>query len=77
MTLRGGLQRLDIGLFVTDIRHSDIGFPAQGVDFFLNALQRLDAAPAQHHRGALFGKAQRGGLTDAGTGASDEGDFSL
>ncbi|MNL50851.1 hypothetical protein D3C87_1739030 [compost metagenome] len=77
MTLRGGLQRTDIGLFIADIGHGDLGLTALGLDFFLHALQRLDASPAQHHRRTLFGKSQGGGFADAGTGAGDEGDFSL
>ncbi|MNN09271.1 hypothetical protein D3C81_1221490 [compost metagenome] len=77
MTLRGGLQRTDVGLFIADVGHGNLGLPALGTDFLLHALQRLNAPPAQHHRGALFGEPQRSGFADAGTGAGDEGDFSL
>ncbi len=63
--LRGGLQRADVGLFLADIGDGDSACPPRAVDFFLHALQRLDATPAQHHRGALFGEPQRGGFADA------------
>ncbi|VVO38963.1 hypothetical protein PS834_05615 [Pseudomonas fluorescens] len=77
MTLRGGLQRANIGLFIADIGHGDHGLAAHGLEFFLPALQWLNASPAQHHRGALFGESQGGGFADAGAGAGDEGNFSL
>ncbi|MNN68984.1 hypothetical protein D3C81_1847320 [compost metagenome] len=77
MALCGRLQRTDVGLFIADIGHGDLGLPALGTDFFLHALQRLNAAPAQHHCCALFGETQCSGFADAGTGAGNERNFSL
>ncbi|MNY38877.1 hypothetical protein D3C86_1735300 [compost metagenome] len=77
VSLRGGFQCTDVGLLIADVGHGNFSAPAQSNDFFLHPLQRLHASPAEHDGGALLGEPQRGGLTDARTGAGHKGDFSL
>jgi hypothetical protein len=43
-------------LLVADIGDGHFSLAAEAANFFLHALQWLDATPAQHHRGALLGK---------------------
>ncbi|MNP60690.1 hypothetical protein D3C76_1557940 [compost metagenome] len=75
MTPGGVLQGRDVGLLITDVGHGNVALPARGLNLFQYRLQRLLAAPAEHHRGALLGKTQGGSLANARTRASDESDL--
>src|SRR5690606_31987717 len=73
----GGLDRPDEGFLVADVGHPVGGLAAGAFNLCHHLLQRLFAATADHHGGALGCHLDGRGGTDTRTTAGDEGNLVL
>ncbi|MNE11115.1 hypothetical protein D3C80_1038580 [compost metagenome] len=77
MLLRRGLDCADKGLLVADIGDLPMGVATRFSNGAGHSFQWRLITPAEHHGGALLGKASGGGGTNPGAGTGNECDLAL